>query len=349
MFLRSIVAAAFGLLWIVCNSSASEKSLERSRVLLFSDQLAVPDVLTEPGEESSAWSTSVDTLPLIVDRRLPDPGTRIEPVPHDLDVEGWDSLIGGRPSSEWQLLPQGLIYRAYLAGAKESRIRGVLHEDRHEGSLWDITLGGHIGLVRKGSMGAARPVGSQLDIECSAQLRLDRDSDEDMAGTDYRFGIPFTWGNEVYQTKFGYYHISSHAADEFLANNPGFNRINFVRETLIWGHSFYLEPRLRVYTEIGFAFLYDVSQPWEFQFGADYSPACGTGTRGAPFAAVNYHIRQELGYDGNIVGQFGWAWRSSPASGLLRLGLEYYNGRDEQFSFFRNSQNKLGLGAWYDY
>jgi len=50
-----------------------------------------------------------------------------------------------------------------------------------------------------------------------------------------------------------------------------------------------------------------------------------------------------------VVGQVGWAWRNSPASGMFRLGLEYYYGRDDQFSFYRNIQNKLGFGLWYDY
>ena len=147
----------------------------------------------------------------------------------------------------------------------------------------------------------------------------------------------------------GYYHVSSHVGDEFLVRNPGFNRINFVRESLMWGHSYYCTSELRIYMEMGLAFLSDVSKPFEFQFGVDYSPACGTGTGGAPFAAINYHIRQELGYHGNIVAQFGWAWRRSPASGLFRFGLEYYNGYDDQFSFYRNTQNKLGLGLWYDF
>jgi hypothetical protein len=249
----------------------------------------------------------------------------------------------------WQLMPDGLIYRDYLAGAKQSRFRSVWHEDFDEGSMWDVTLGGHVGLLRCGSAGCGRPTGFQIDMEGSAQLRLDRDSNEDLTAVDFRFGIPLTWGNEIYQTRFGYYHLSSHVGDEFLDSNPGFERVNFVRETLLWGHSLYPTPELRVYSEIGLAVLSDVSEPWEFQFGTDYSPACGTGGRGAPFAAVNYHVRQELGYDGNVVGQVGWAWRGSPSSGLFRLGLEYYHGRDEQFSFYQNSQNKLGLGAWYDY
>lgn len=262
---------------------------------------------------------------------------------------GWQQLVRSPGQDCVQIAPQGLIYRAYLAGAKQSRMRGIWHGDFQEGKIWDISLGGQTGLYRRGSTGDRRPTGFQIDIEGSTQLRLDRNNNEDLDATDYRFGIPLSWGNETYQMKFGYYHISSHVADEFLVNNPGFTRLNFVRETIIWGHSYYLNPELRFYGEVGYAFIRDVSEPWEFQFGVDYSPAYCTGTRGAPFAAFNCHLREELEFGGNIVAQIGWAWRSSPASGLLRMGCEYYNGYDDQFSFYQNSQQKLGFGAWYDF
>ena len=36
----------------------------------------------------------------------------------------------------WQLLPQGLIYRTYLAGVKESRFRSVWNNERDDGNIW---------------------------------------------------------------------------------------------------------------------------------------------------------------------------------------------------------------------
>ena len=69
----------------------------------------------------------------------------------------------------------------------------------------------------------------------------------------------------------------------------------------------------------------------------------------APFAAINAHLREEVNYGGNLVAQAGWAWRRSPATGMYRIGVEYYNGKDDQFSFFNQSVEKIGLGMWYDY
>jgi hypothetical protein len=247
------------------------------------------------------------------------------------------------------LFPQGLIYRSYMAGAKESRFRSVWHEESGGHDIWDITLGGNVGLLRYGTRGDSRPEGIQLGIEGASLVRLDRDSNIDVAATDYRFGIPLTWGDSIYQVKFAYYHLSSHVGDEFLLSHPGYNRFNYSRDALVWGHSLYPTDRFRVYGEIGYAFYNDDCDPWETQFGIDYGPNGRTGARGAPFAAVNGHLRQEVDFGGNFVAQAGWAWRRSPGTGTYRFGVEYYNGKDDQFSFFNNSVEKLGLGMWYDY
>jgi hypothetical protein len=104
-----------------------------------------------------------------------------------------------------------------------------------------------------------------------------------------------------------------------------------------------------VYGEAGYGVRVDVAEPWEFQAGVDWAPAGYTGFRGAPFAAVNGHFREEVDFGGNFTVQSGWCWRRSPATGLLRVGVEYYNGKDDQFSFFDESVEKIGGGIWYDY
>lgn len=253
------------------------------------------------------------------------------------------------PATVLQLFPQGIIYRAYLAGVKESRLQGVWNRDTRNGWLWDITLGGRVGLLRYGSPAGTRPEGFQIDLEGAGLPRLNLDENADLEASDFRFGIPITWGTARHQVKFAYYHLSSHVADEFLLKHPGFNRLNYSRNVLVYGHSFYPTPWTRLYGEIGYAFTVDVAEPLEAQFGWEYSPPCDTGLTGAPFAAIGAHLREEVDFGGNLVAQIGWAWRSRPDSGLLRLGVQYYNGKNDQFSFFDVSENKIGLGIWYDY
>ena len=249
----------------------------------------------------------------------------------------------------WQLMPQGLIYRQYLAGVKESRFRGVWSSGKGEGNLLDASLGGQVGLLRYGSFGNGKPVGWQLGIEGAGQIRLDVDQDADVDAADFRIGVPLTWGDEITQVKFAYYHLSSHVGDEYLLKHPGFPRLNYSRNVLVLGYSIYPSELWRVYAEIGYAVSSDVSQQWETQFGIDYAPNGATGFRGAPFAAVNSHLRQEVDYGGNFVFQAGWAWRRSPASGMFRVGVEYYNGKSDQYSFYNISEQKVGFGIWYDY
>ena len=51
----------------------------------------------------------------------------------DTDAEPWT----------WQLLPEGLLYKGYLAGDRESRFASEFVHDKNLGPLWDIALGGH--------------------------------------------------------------------------------------------------------------------------------------------------------------------------------------------------------------
>lgn len=269
----------------------------------------------------------------------------------------WRAAGGGLPALlhpdtsgyVWSVLPRGLVYRNYLAGAKEPRIRGVYSNGKDHGNLWDVSLGGKVSLIRYGTAGRQRPEGLELQLEGAGLLRLDPEENMDVDSADYRIGAPVAWGNRYYQMKFGYYHLSSHLQDEFLHKHPGFDRLNYSRNVLLWGHSLYPTPELRFYFEAGWAFDSDISKPWEFQFGVEYSPYYATGFRGAPFFAFNGHLREEVAFGGNFVGQVGWAWRGGPTSGLFRVGLDYYNGKSDQYSFYNYYESKLGVGIWYDY
>lgn len=249
----------------------------------------------------------------------------------------------------FQILPDGLIYKSYLAGVKESRFSAHLVDLNEEGFVWDATLGARVGIFRYGNGDPVRPAGWQLDVEGSAQVRLDVDDDVDVRSVDFRGGVIMTYGDGWTQTKFGYYHLSSHLGDEFLLRNINFPRLNFARDVLVLGRSYYLTDEFRVYAEMGYAFTYMVSKPWEFQFGFEYAPAHATGVQGAPFFAVNGHLREEVDFGGNFVVQGGWAWRGDVSDNLLRAGIHYYNGESSQYSFYDEFEQQIGFGLWYDY
>jgi hypothetical protein len=126
-------------------------------------------------------------------------------------------------------------------------------------------------------------------------------------------------------------------------------RINFVRDAIVWAVAIRPHQDLRLYAEAGWAFNADGrSKPWEFQFGADYSPIRPTTCRGAPFLAVNGRIREEVDFGGNVTVQTGWQWRGETGR-LFRLGLHYFNGKTDQYQFFEEHEEQFALGVWYDY
>lgn len=268
------------------------------------------------------------------------------------DFDAWmqaTSPLTPRVDYQWQLLPDGIVFMAPLANPKESRLGTQIINRTGDGALWDSTLGGRVGLIRWGTPEAVWPQGWQLDVEGSVQVRLDPDENLDLRSTDYRVGLPLTYGYGPHRWKLGYYHLCAHLGDEFVEAHPQFRHVNFVRDALTLGYAWYATERLRLYGELGWAMHSEVSEPWEFLFGIDYAPARPTGPGGAPFAAVFGHLRQELNFSGNLVVQAGWAWRGPRSSHLLRLGFHYYNGASSQYSFFRTFEQQLGGGLWYDF
>lgn len=259
------------------------------------------------------------------------------------------AVAGGGPW-QWQALPDSLIYKSYLAGVKEPRLSAVIANERDLGWFADATLGGRVGLVRYGTLDGVRPEGWQLDVEAAAFPRLNLEEAWDIESTDFRAGIPLTYGAGRWQTKFAYAHLSSHLGDEFIERNPGATRINYTRDGLVLGESFYPVDALRLYAEAAWAFHTDGgAEPWELQFGVDYSPVYPTGAFGAPFIALNGHLREEVDFGGSFVAQTGIQWRGAHSSHLLRLGLHYLNGKSNQMQFFNEHEEQIGVGMWYDY
>jgi len=251
----------------------------------------------------------------------------------------------------WQFLPDGLMYKSYLAAGRESRFASKWIYEQDDGWLWDVALGGRVGVLRYGTEDDAWPEGWQLDVEGAAFPRLDLENDRDMVSTDFRFGVPLTARQGPWEGKFAYYHLSSHLADEYLQRHPGAlaTRINYVRDTLVLGIALRLAPDLRLYSEAGYAFWTDGgSQPWEFQFGVDYSPVLLTGALPAPFFAVGGRIREEVDYGGNFTVQAGVQWRGRSGH-IFRLGAHYFNGMSDQYQFFNQHEEQIGVGLWYDY
>lgn len=257
------------------------------------------------------------------------------------------SMSAGR---EWyfDLLPEGLIYRPYLAGPKESRT-GIQFYGTDDVWEFDSSIGGQWGLVRLGTQDPVFPLGWQLDMEASAQFRHSDFASQNVLTNDIRFGLPLTYSRNNHKTKLGLYFIRSNPSDRLLdmIEDIGDDEF-FQREALVLGHSIYLSDKFRIYGEVGYAFSSVVSDKWEFQFGAECAPVQKTGILGAPFLAANAYLREEVDYGGIFNFQAGWAWRKRSGR-LFRIGLHYANGKSNHFALHDLSEQQLGFGIWHDF
>jgi hypothetical protein len=291
----------------------------------------MPATTTEPIAVSPPYGKADETFsspPL-------DPNTFIE-----------RSLVGD-DCWTWQLLPNGFMYKPYLASQRQPRMSVQLVHERTVGWFWEPTLGGRAGIVRYGTDNEFWPQGWQLDIEGAAYARLD--DGRNMVATDFGFGTPLTMRQGPWEFKFGYNHLSSHLGDLFMLANPKYPRINYVRESLVFGLAYYVGPALRIFEENGWAFHTDGgAEPWELRFGVDFCTPEPTGVWGAPFCAICAHLRQENDFGGNLDVQTGWLWRG-PTGHTIRVGLQYFNGMSEQAQFFNRFEEQIGAGVWYDY
>lgn len=265
--------------------------------------------------------------------------------------ESLDSVSASVESDcyEWQVMPEGLLYKAYLAGEKESRMAAVwLSGSGRDGIAWETALGGHVGLLRYGTTDLIYPEGWQLDLEGAALPRVDLGHESDLEACDFRAGFLSTWRYGPNAFKAGYYHLSSHLGDEYLLRFPGYTRLNYVRDAGIVGWTYWLNMDSQVYAEVAYAFNHeDGALPLEFQYGIQYSPM-KYGLIGAPFAAINGHTREDFGYQTSVNVQAGWQWRGI-TNRTYRLGMQYYTGPALQYSFAGLKETLCGAGMWMDY
>ena len=301
---------------------------------------------------------------------------RRNPTPYDHDINGLmskprlsspnyqfptTSITPGYPNYDrwpqqtrqgWGLhiLPDGLIYPSYLAGPKESRLAATWNYERDLGWIWDASAGGRAGIFRYGSKNGVLPEGIQLDVEGAGLVRIDYENDLDLIAADFRCGFPLTFGTQKTQYKIAYYHLSSHLGDEYMLRPDARDRVNYVRDSLVLAISHRICRDIRIYGEVAYAFFVgEKTEPWEFQFGIEYSPVYPSNREcGAPFFAINGHLFQELDFSGNMNLQVGWQWRGT-SNHLFRIGVQYFCGSSDQFEFNDLYESKLGLGIWYDF
>ncbi len=349
---------------VAADSNAYDAGMESE-----SDDFDLSEFSDEPGRvNTSHIFVSPDSMTVAEDSRLSEPadplcfsaselGARQRAQQLQRKPLTAQNVFSDCPSHEqqqecWQILPQGLLYKAYLAGEKEPRMQFLsMYDTKSKRQVWDAVLGGRVGLLRKSNPMNPQADAFQLDLEGAVFARvLPEEPSSMLEGSDYRVGLYGTWRTGRTSYRAGYYHISSHVGDEYLIANPTFNRINYVRDSLLAGVSRDVTDIVRVYTELGVAVgMEGGAKPLELQLGTEYAPKPQTPATGAPFFAVNGHWRQDLDTSTSVNVVSGWGWQGVETKRRLRLGLNYYNGPSLQYEFFDRWENLVGAGIWMDY
>ena len=351
--LGRLVAVLSSLAWLVADVAAASGQQQVAYTYVLPAQT---DAAGSPTPDSGRQMPASGAAPEVI-YASPPPGSDLGQPPASVQIydnpASPDVVPSPVPSSDfwsWQILPEGLIYHSYLAGVKEPRLASVWEYVKGYGWVWDATLGGRVGLLRYGTQNGVRPEGWELDVEAAAFPQLDMEQDLTLASTDFRAGVPLTYGCDRYQLKFGYYHLCSHLGDQSLLNSVTFDQAGYIRDALIWGNAYYLTDDLRIYGEASWAFRTSgVAKPWQFQIGAEYSPVSHVGDFwGSPFVAIDAEFRQEVNYEPTLVVQAGWQWRNIN-NRLLRIGVQFFTGKDEVLQLTETNERMVGIGLWYDF
>ncbi len=272
------------------------------------------------------------------------------------EVDEGPDFFDGEPEEQlgesfvFTVLPKGLLYRSYLAGEKEPRFNSVWLKETGRGLVWETQMGGRIGILGCDQVGGKYPHRWQFDMEGGAQTRVDPQQNSDLEAVDFRFGLLSTWRFGRNAFKAGYYHLSSHAGDEYLLRT-GFARVNYVRDSAIVGWTHDLTENMQIYGEAGYAAGHEGgAKPIELQYGYQYSPLYAYGLKGAPYFGINGHTRQDFNWITSINTVAGWQWRGEDSNHLFRAGFQYYTGPALQWEFTgRQNETFGGAGLWFDY
>ncbi len=178
----------------------------------------------------------------------------------------------------------------------------------------------------------------------------------ELVTTDYLVGIPLSYAFDKWAMQMRIYHVSSHLGDEFLVDNPGFERKNPSMEAIDFFTSYQVIDALRFYGGAGVVIHSDCGyhlKPLYGQIGGEvrllghksfYHRLYGT-----PFLAVNLRFWQENSYGIDGTYQIGYEWSKLAGIGRkMRVFAEYHNGYSEG-QFFKQRTSYVSFRLSYGF
>lgn len=180
-----------------------------------------------------------------------------------------------------------------------------------------------------------------------------------LINADYYVGIPVTYAIERWAFRLRAFHISSHIGDEFLIDNPGFDRRNASAEYLDFFVSHDFTEELRLYSGLGFI----VTQDSEFKCKRFYADIglelrlpklgfvdCKDQLYGCPFYGMHFRARGE--HKHHVDATYVAGYEIGKLVGLcrkVRFFVEYHDGYSVEGQFCKKATNYLSIRGSYGF
>ncbi|HOJ60774.1 MAG TPA: DUF1207 domain-containing protein [bacterium] len=366
-----IVLAWIVLVWILCGASVNPRAdpevvpptpddhFIRGYVTAVLEQvLKVPSIQVEvergvvilrgdlPGEERQELLDAVSRIHGVA---------RVEYIP--LATGG--AVPEGQAQEEFNrafhgFFPKDDLFTPLPADPWESRFfLSFRHSEASGGNFGTVGLGEVFGLYRwKDVFGPGHHL--QINIEGAAFGYFDLDqSQTDLQNIDFQLGLPVVYRYEDFSTRLRLLHRSAHLGDEYMARHPEIVTQNRLTDYQVDNNLFdavfsYKPDWWRIYG--GFAYLFDVMperDPWEMVYGIELAPWDQYAIH--PVLGVHFHLQEEFDWDLNHRYVFGveihdWPFRNR----VTRLLGEYYHGKRLEWPFFREEDEYIGVGLYFD-
>lgn len=258
-------------------------------------------------------------------------------------VQGAEAWQGGKRYVEW-FSDKGRVFPILLADPREAYFRLGFGKTTSSETIWDMTFGGDVALLRTKEPGGTD---TSLTVRGIIDPRFQfEDSSFQLQNTDFIGGLAYGWARDARAYEAFFYHESSHLGDDFTAEREN---NDFSREMLRLLASQRFD-RLMIYGGPSFATRTTPSSidGWVFiQGGGEYDfKVCNQDM----YAALDLKSKQENDWDVNASLQVGVELGNpEKVKNRQRVFVEFFTGHSEMGQFFNETESYVLLGVGYTF
>jgi len=169
----------------------------------------------------------------------------------------------------------------------------------------------------------------------------------DLTDADYRFGIGISQRKDRLSNTFRFYHMSSHAGDEYILHEDT-DRVDISFEAVNVLTSYDFNPWFRLYGggTYRFSTIPDNLKPWSVQYGAEFTSPWSYMDVIRFVCGIDVKNKQETDWDSEVSIRAGIRIEETVALWQkIDLMIGYYTGPSPYGQFYRKSHRYLEIGT----